>query len=832
MMLLSPGFAIGAAILSAAILILGRLFGRRYTDLVRAAVVVLLIGLALATPMTVTKSSEESSQLTAVVDLSRSFSRGRIKEVIEKLPIGTRCIGFGATSEEVTCADLSDAGMVVGDKTDLSEALGRANGEVLLLTDGFENVGSAELSLAADRNRIVVNPVVLDAVLAKPRISQVTHPAFVRAAQKIQLGVVVSDISNATPEGGALSVAITRSTAVESKEIVREISDATGDTRLEFSIDPPQGFKGLERFVIKLIDGRGRTIDSRVVLVGADASKEVLVISANEVQAAPFAKTLEEQGFKTVASRNGAVDNLSAFKAVVLVNTPRSVLAPEFEQRVAEYVRAGGTLIVTGGPQSFFPGGYRGSKLGELLPVNLLPPETVQKRLSIAVALVLDKSGSMAQGEKLDGAKGAAREVVNNLKDDDTIAVIGFDDAPFVVLRASPVGQVRSIAAERIGRLFPAGRTNLIPALDEARRMLSKVDAGRKHMIVMTDGRLPDESQFYFELLRQMRLAGITASTVLLGGENDFSFLKQMAEVGGGGFYQTSDPRLLPRIFLQDIKVSVDAPPPPSAFKVREVKPVSVKLGEYPDLQSVSPASVKDSATLELAALEGGDRGAANKPVLASWGVSNGRAIAFMPDVIGLQSSDWFRWDQFGEFWRVIISRERPAPPGNPGATREPSLEFTTEQRGEYTALNLTIFDPPQGAALDWRVNNPDGTDVAFKSVRETQPGRYRLIVKTSQSGDYSVRIADWLPAFGFAVQPEDFVDRADEGQQDLPHLQRLAELTGGTLVSIGDIESLAKRSVRRSEEETRIDYTWLACLLAFLAQCVGMMVRSTRAGV
>ncbi len=835
--LLNPIFALGGAGLGVCILLIIYLRQRRITvDVIRAALVSAFLGLALSHPGISDKRSEDSSRLTALIDVSKSFGENAmVDDVIAKLPPGTRCVAFDETARDVECnARAVASSKTQATKTSLISALSMAHGEVVLLSDARENLGSAEAMLGANRDKVTVYPIVTEIEQPPVRIAQVTYPPFIRALQKFSIGIAVSDVSRPIASEHGLVVTVKRATdptAVVQKHIdgvMSENSTALTTAKIDFDFVPAQNFKGLEEFTVTVSDKDGKEIDSKIILIGSNSEKNVLVVSSQEALATPLIETLREQGFNVVPSSNGAVAELANFRAVILINTARADLASGFENRVATYVKSGGTLITTGGPRSFVPGGYKGSIIGDLLPVNLLPPETVQKRLSVAVALVLDKSGSMAQGEKLDGAKGAAREVVQNLKDEDSIAIIGFDDAPFVVLRASQVGQVRGIAAERIGRLFPAGRTNLIPALDEARRMLVKIDAGRKHVIVMTDGRLPDEGQFYFELLRDMRLAGITASTVLLGGENDFSFLKQMAEVGGGGFYQTSDPRLLPRIFLQDIKVSVDAPTPPGTYQVRELKPLSVRLGTYPELTAVSPAAVKPNASLELAVLDGGDRGLPNMPLLASWSVSNGRSLAFMADMVGQQSVAWFRWSKLGEFWRQIISQESGPKDGASSDRKEPSIEFTVEQRGEYAALNVTVYDAPSKSALEWRVANPDGTDVGFKQFTEVFPGRYRAIIKTLQSGKYTVRAADWLPPFGFAVREADFVDSASE-TTDIAHLRRLAAMTGGVLFDANDLSGLSKISMTRKSLDERTDYTWLACLLAFVCQLVGMLFRSAK---
>ena len=76
-----------------------------------------------------------------------------------------------------------------------------------------------------------------------------------------------------------------------------------------------------------------------------------------------------------------------------------------------------------------------GSPIAELLPVDPLPPQAKQKRLTVAVELIIDKSNSMRDNSKLEFSKEAAREVVRNLKDEDFIGVIGFDSSPFEVVR-------------------------------------------------------------------------------------------------------------------------------------------------------------------------------------------------------------------------------------------------------------------------------------------------------------------------------------------------------------------------------------------------------------
>jgi len=267
---------------------------------------------------------------------------------------------------------------------------------------------------------------------------------------------------------------------------------------------------------------------------------------------------------------------------------------------------------MVGGNKSFGLGRYIGSPVEEILPITLVPPHTEKKRLNVAVQLVIDKSRSMAEDSRLEFAKAAAREVVASLRDDDYIGVIGFEEVAFIALPISRVDDVRSTASDRISRLFPANRTNLYPALEEGRRGLSRVNAGRKHLIVLTDGQIPDQGPIYFGLIKQLRLLGITVSTVLVGADAPDAFLVEVANQGGGSFYQTNDPRNLPRIFLSDIKVATgeqtlkEDPEAPVAVGPDGVTSTSIR--SFPSLRGFVETLPRSGAATELVVSEADKR--------------------------------------------------------------------------------------------------------------------------------------------------------------------------------------------------------------------------------
>jgi Ca-activated chloride channel family protein len=79
-------------------------------------------------------------------------------------------------------------------------------------------------------------------------------------------------------------------------------------------------------------------------------------------------------------------------------------------------------------------------------------------RPALHLALVIDRSGSMA-GPKLEGAKQAARFLVERLGSNDSLAVVTFDDE--VSLLAPSEVPDKERLGEAIKHVTPGGMTNL-----------------------------------------------------------------------------------------------------------------------------------------------------------------------------------------------------------------------------------------------------------------------------------------------------------------------------------------------------------------------------------
>ncbi len=106
---------------------------------------------------------------------------------------------------------------------------------------------------------------------------------------------------------------------------------------------------------------------------------------------------------------------------------------------------------------------------------------------SCAIALVIDKSGSMA-GDKILMCQSAAVSAISMLNDSDYVGIYPFDSGLSFPISLRKVGNDRSTLNRKIKRIAANGGTDMTEALDLAYRELRKNDASVKHVILLTDG--------------------------------------------------------------------------------------------------------------------------------------------------------------------------------------------------------------------------------------------------------------------------------------------------------------------------------------------------------
>jgi Ca-activated chloride channel family protein len=177
-------------------------------------------------------------------------------------------------------------------------------------------------------------------------------------------------------------------------------------------------------------------------------------------------------------------------------------------------------------------------------------PITVRSKPT-TIVLVLDRSGSMRQDNKIDGMKRAVGSFVEGLPEGSRVAVIAFSSdirlvCPFTTDKRRVLGAVEAIEA--------SGATRYFDAVSAALKLLEE-ETGRRAVLAMTDGQ-DTESQLPIEaVIDEARRLNLPVNTLGLGegGAIDLIPLERLAKGTRGQFYLARDAEALKAIYQRKV---------------------------------------------------------------------------------------------------------------------------------------------------------------------------------------------------------------------------------------------------------------------------------------
>ncbi len=191
------------------------------------------------------------------------------------------------------------------------------------------------------------------------------------------------------------------------------------------------------------------------------------------------------------------------------------------------------------------------------LSVDFPTPDPSVERDPVALALVIDRSGSMG-GAPLEHAKLAARQAVRALLPGDRVAVVAFDQVVYVAVPSTAVGQDRRVIEAAIGAIHSGGTTALhagwVQGYTEALRHL--VPKGLNRIVLLSDGLanvgITDPAVIARDV-RDAADAGVGTSTIGLGRSFDEHLLRHLADAGGGSYTFVEAPEALTDLFETEL---------------------------------------------------------------------------------------------------------------------------------------------------------------------------------------------------------------------------------------------------------------------------------------
>ena len=178
------------------------------------------------------------------------------------------------------------------------------------------------------------------------------------------------------------------------------------------------------------------------------------------------------------------------------------------------------------------------------------------QRTPLNLALVLDRSGSMGETDKMDYLKQSLEVFLHSLRPDDIVSIVAYNDTARVLRPAQPVGDGGWIH-DTVQRLQPVGWTNLNAGMMLGFEEVEKnFDIRRNNrVILLTDGianRGVIDPQRIAENARAYNDRGIYLSTIGLGVSLDDDLLHTLAQQGHGAYHFIDSWDEMDKVFRQE----------------------------------------------------------------------------------------------------------------------------------------------------------------------------------------------------------------------------------------------------------------------------------------
>ncbi len=782
---------------------------RRWCAMVLRCLGILILVLLLAR-LQVTRTSEDVA-VVAIVDRSQSIAPDLLREGLNYLAaalpprLQRERLAVVDVAETATIARLASTDPNVplrnttlqGDQTHLAQGIQLALAiappdcaiRLCLLSEGNETVGDLrEAARIAAANRIPIDVLPLRyrhvrevvfrhlAAPAQARQGESVALRFVLESTQAMRGQLQLYLNGQTvdldPESDRLSVSVALKAGVNVKTVSIPL--------------PGSGAHQFEAvFVPDTRESDQVAANNRAhALTVVAGPGHILLATGHEQAATDLTQGLADTGLSlralSAVELPHSLNRLIDVDAVVLVDVDASQLTYQQMEMLNRYVtELGGGLVMVGGPHSFGAGGWIGSPVAEILPVDLDPPQ--KKQLPKGALVLVMHACEMPQGNYW--GKQVAVAAIKTLSQRDLVGILAYnwkggDNWVYPLAEVgNKAGLIQAIEQMQMGDMPDLGSH-----LQQSYDALMAVEAGQRHVIVISDGDPVGPSR---QLLDQMKEAKITCSGVGVfpHSQNDINSLIRIAQLTDGRFYQAMDPSSLPQIFVKEAQIVKRSLILEETFTPKVTYGLSETiqgLDGFPNLDGYVITAPKGGLSNVVLA------SAADDPILATTQAGLGRCVAFTSAADSRWASSWLQWAGHRRFWEQVIRWA-----AKPATARD--CELVVDVRGRQVDVHVETVDA-QGqfvplVGLETQVIGPDMA-VESVSLRQTGPGQYQGGFAAQGAGSYLVNMR-YRRADGQGqirqVQASVAVPYAPEFSDLTDNVALLAEvsaLTGGRVLS------------------------------------------------
>jgi VWFA-related protein len=187
---------------------------------------------------------------------------------------------------------------------------------------------------------------------------------------------------------------------------------------------------------------------------------------------------------------------------------------------------------------------------GQEMPIASFQAPTATEALPITVVLVVDRSLSMEEEDRIGALKRAVASFVQNLPQGSRVAVVAFGSE---VEKICPFTSDPRRVREAVDRLVPAGATRYYDAVAEALELIGR-ETGRRAVLALTDGEDTfSQAATLDTVVVAARRLGLPVHTLGLGSEDEIESdaLKRLAAGTRGQYYPARQADQLRTIYEQ-----------------------------------------------------------------------------------------------------------------------------------------------------------------------------------------------------------------------------------------------------------------------------------------